>query len=147
MSTSRLTTAPPTFPGVFTSRTYLYAGIAANGAVALIDLARRTPGVWRQWTHLLGSGPNVFAVPAIAFTIVGLLDAVTSIRSRRRWQDRTVTFSILAATIVALILWEFMQRGRMRLRFDWVDIAATCASGVVCAVVLAKRPPAAVRDA
>lgn len=111
-------------------------GVAANAVLTLIDAARQSPLLWRQIPFLLGSTPNLVAVPAIAFTVFGVVtrpDVGVSAWARKRPATGP---AIVLLTVLGLLVWEVLQRWSTRLRFDWWDVAATVVGGVVCAGVL-----------
>lgn len=114
---------------------FVALGLLSNGLLTLIDLARRSPELWRAMPVILGNGPNFVAVPAIAYTVLGIaLHPPYRLRLHRLSSSQLV-WSIVAATVFGLLGWEQLQRGSARLRFDWWDIAATLLGGILCAAV------------
>lgn len=123
------------------ARAYILIGIGANVVVSLIDAARRTPAYWLTWSLLLGSGPNFFAVPAIAFTVLGVFGTVRSQTTCESRHARRIALGVVCCTVVTLVSWEYVQRASGRMYFDWNDVVATCMSGALCSGIVWVRPP------
>jgi hypothetical protein len=109
-------------------------GIGSNALLELIDRARHSRALWDAIPLVMGSAPNVFAVPAIAFTVIGIVSYMP--RDRVGMHRDGVRRIVVAATVVGLIAWEAIQRGSRNMRFDWSDILATLVAGAVCAAVI-----------
>ncbi|MEL7535798.1 MAG: hypothetical protein AAFZ58_10990 [Pseudomonadota bacterium] len=95
---------------------------------------------WRELADpccpvLRGSLPNSLAVPALAFAALGFRFARREQReaSRQRAQRRLFRWA-LAFTVVALLVWEWVQRVHRagRLVYDPLDLLATLAGAALC---------------
>ncbi len=94
--------------------------------------------LWDTVPLLLGSGPKIVAMPAIAFTGLGI-GLRPEFRTRLAGlSDRQLAGLAEGVAVLGLVLWEFLQRGSVRLRFDGQDITATILSRLACGVAAAR---------
>lgn len=125
---------------------FIACGITANGLLTLVDYARGYPALWAAAPLLIGSGPNAVAVPAIAFTALGLALRPEFRSSVQRFTDWQLAVLAIVGAVTGLLCWEWVQVGAVHLRFDWRDVAATIASGVVCGGIAALVLRSPLRD-
>ena len=80
-------------------------------------------------TFILGVLPNVAAAVAIPSITAG---ALADMRKDRQVPIDLRTFTMLnLGSVAGLVAWEFVQRGRLSLRFDPADLVATVAGAAV----------------
>ncbi len=109
---------------------YASTGIAALAVLSLGHWARAA-GVFASpvATFILGVLPNVAAAVAIPSITAG---ALADMRKDRQVPIDLRTFTMLnLGSVAGLVAWEFVQRGRLSLRFDPADLVATVAGAAV----------------
>lgn len=109
--------------------------LVGNATLEAIDVLRHSGTGYRSTVALIvGSGPNVAAVLAIAGAAVPVLVSAP-VFARRMWGTARRINAALLATVLGLLTWEFAQPLTARGVFDWRDVMATVITGGGLAVV------------
>jgi len=107
---------------------WIGACLGANLLLELLDYARADVSLRHAWPLLIGSAPNLAAVPAIAGGFASL-SLSRQLPIPDGWTAHRRVVTSIAAAVVGLLLWEAAQPMTARGVFDWWDVGATLASG------------------